>query len=232
MSLFDQTGEVISQASRRGAQIGILDISHPDIENFINYKSTPNSRNKRLMEEYLRNLHLNDLDRSGKKYFKILEKTLQDDQLSHFNISVLVNDDFMNRVINGDDWELISPSTKEIKKTVKAKDLLNQISNMAWESGDPGILFYDRTNEDNLTPYLGDLRATNPCLTGDTKIVTVYYGARSFKELIDKGKTDVLVYTFDINRKLPAVRWMRNIRKTRKNTKIIEVEFDSGLKVK
>ncbi len=49
MSLFDQTGEVISQASRRGAQIGLLDCDHPDIERFINFKSTLNNRNERLL---------------------------------------------------------------------------------------------------------------------------------------------------------------------------------------
>ena len=49
MSLFDQTGEVIQQASRRGAQLACLDIGHPDIEEFIQNKSTPNSRNTRLI---------------------------------------------------------------------------------------------------------------------------------------------------------------------------------------
>lgn len=148
MSLFDQTGEVISQASRRGAQMGMLSIYHKDIEKFINYKSTPNSRNKRLLEEYKRNLELNGLDKRGTKYFKVLEKTLQDDQLSHFNISVIVDDAFMGKAGLGEE---------------KEKNLLMQMAQMAWESGDPGIFFLDRANEDNLVPYLGELECTNPC---------------------------------------------------------------------
>lgn len=147
MSLFDQTGEVISQASRRGAQMGMLSVYHKDIEKFINFKSTPNSRNSRLLKEYKRNLELSSLDRDGHAYFDILEKTLQDDQLSHFNLSVIVDDKFMENAKSG---------TRE-------GELLSQMARMAWESGDPGIFFFDRTNEDNLVPYLGDLECTNPC---------------------------------------------------------------------
>jgi len=210
MSLFDQTGEVISQASRRGAQMGMLSINHKDIEKFINYKSTPNSRNKRLLEEYKRNLELNGLDKKGTKYFHVLEKTLQDDQLSHFNISVVIDDEYMK----GED-----------------KNLLKQIADMAWTSGDPGVFFYDRANEDNLVPYLGNLETTNPCITGDTKILTVYDGPRTIKELADEDY-DVLVYTWNPETKLPGVSVMERPRLTRTNVNVLEVEFDSGLKVK
>ncbi len=214
MSLFDQTGEVIQQASRRGAQMGILNYDHPDIKKFINYKATPNSRNTRLLEEYKRNLELNGLDKKGTKFFKVLEKTLQDDQLTHFNISVLTNDDFFNNI------------EKE-----KNKELLLNISKTAWESGDPGILFYDRTNEDNMTPYLGDLKVTNPCVTGDTRILTVFEGAKTFKELADEGK-DVLIYSWNSETKLMEVDRMVSPRKTRANSNLVEVTFDSGLKVR
>ncbi len=160
LSLFDQTGEVISQASRRGAQIGLLDISHPDVEHFIHFKSVPNARNDRLLKEYNRNLNgsLN-----GTKYYDVLRKTLLDDQLTHFNISVALTDDFMRAVEEDKDWDLISPSTKEVVKTVKAKELLNMIATQCWESGDPGVLFTDRINEDNIVPYYGYIKATNPC---------------------------------------------------------------------
>lgn len=163
MSLFDQTGEVIQQASRRGAQIGLLPVSHPDIEKFIDFKSTLNSRNKRLMSEYDRNLKLVNGGLNGTKYEKILEKTLLDDQLTHFNISVLLTDKFMEAVEDDKDWDLISPSTNTVVKTVKARDLLMLMAKRAWESGDPGEQFYDRINEDNLVPYISDITATNPC---------------------------------------------------------------------
>lgn len=163
MSLFDQTGEVIQQASRRGAQLGSMLISHPDVEKFIGFKSTLNSRNERLLQEYDRNLRSSvNGNLKHTKYEKVLEKTLLDDQLTHFNISVLLTDEFMQAVENDEDWNLVSPLNGKVVKTVRAKDLLYQMAKQAWQSGDPGELFYSRMNEDNMVPYLGNIEATNP----------------------------------------------------------------------
>jgi ribonucleoside-diphosphate reductase alpha chain len=160
MTVFDQSGEIISQANRRGAQIGLLSISHPDIEKFIHFKGELNPRNKRLIEEYQ-----NNLKSAGKTIttLPVLEKTLQDDQLTHFNISVLLTDEFMKAVENDSDWNLISPLDNRITKTLKARDLLKELAEQAWKSGDPGVLFYDRINKDNMVPYIGDIDSTNPC---------------------------------------------------------------------
>ena len=163
MSLFDQTGEVISQASRRGAQIGLLNCDHPDIEKFIDFKSTLNSRNERVLADYYRNLEKAGLDRRRKGYFNVLEKTLQDDQLTHFNISVSLTDDFMESVAADEDWKLISRVGGDAVKTIKARELLQLIADKAWESGDPGVFFSDRANMDNMVKYLGIVEATNPC---------------------------------------------------------------------
>jgi len=57
------------------------------------------------------------------------------------------------------------------------KYLFNLIAKRAWESGDPGLLFYDRINEDNMVSYLGNINASNPCVTGDSYIyyfITLY----------------------------------------------------------
>jgi ribonucleoside-diphosphate reductase alpha chain len=169
MSLFDQTGEVIQQASRRGAMLGLLDDNHPDIEKFIGYKSSLNSRNKRLIDEYKINLENNKLDWHKQK-IDILEKTLLDDQLTHFNISVSLSDKLFEKAKVDGDWDLISRYDGFVVKTIKAKDILNLMAKQAWESGDPGLSFVDRINEDNLVPYYGKLEASNPCLDKDTLI--------------------------------------------------------------
>lgn len=231
LNLFDTTGDVISQASRRGAQIACMDVDHPDIEKFILYKSVPNRRTSRLLEEYKRNLKYVGLNADGHKYFSVLEKTLQDDQLSHFNISAIIPDKFMEATKLDEDWQLISRKSNLPISSVKAKYLLNLLSKMAWESGDPGVMFSDRANEDNMVKYLGTLRSSNPCVTGDTKILTVYDGAVSFKDLAEKGE-DVLVYTWNPSTKLMEVSIMRNPHKTRENADLVEIEFDSGLKIK
>jgi ribonucleoside-diphosphate reductase alpha chain len=162
MTLFDQTGEVIQQASRRGAQIAIMSVTHADIEKFVDFKSTPNDRNKRLLEEYHKNLKGINGTLVGTKYYKILEKTLLDDQLTHFNVSVAITDEFMEAVEKDLDWELKSIVNDAVVKVVKAKDLLMKIAKHAWISGDPGTLFTGRINIDNIVPYIGTIEAVNP----------------------------------------------------------------------
>lgn len=145
------------------AQMGVMDVSNPDIQKFIHFKSSLNHRNSRIVKEYERNIKpFSKKDFSGSRYERVLTKTLQDDQLTHFNVSVLLTDKFMEAVENDDEWELISPSTKEPVKKVKAKDLLMEMATQAWESGDPGELFYDAMNRDNMVSYIDDIKATNP----------------------------------------------------------------------
>ena len=154
MSLFDQTGEVMQQASRRGAQIAILNVDHPDIEEFIDFKSTLNKRNRRIVD------NVGQMAVSSKAK---LEKALKDDQLTHFNISVGITDKFMNAVIADEPWELKSVVTGDVVKIVYARDILNKLALRAWESGDPGVLFLDRINEDNMVPYYSKIEKVNPC---------------------------------------------------------------------
>jgi ribonucleoside-diphosphate reductase alpha chain len=162
MELFDTTGEVISQASRRGAQMGILNIDHPDIVKFINYKNITNVKNNRLLNESFRNLEQRNLHLTEEEW-KVLEKTFADNQLTHFNISVGVTDDFMQAILSNDNWELVSRFSGEPVNTVIARKLLDEISLNAWYNGDPGLYFIDNANEVSIAPYLGSLDATNPC---------------------------------------------------------------------
>jgi len=135
MELFDTTGEVISQASRRGAQMGILNVDHPDIMKFIQHKNALNTRNKRIFNEIRPEMmKIQDAE--------MVQQILSNNQLTHFNISVAITDEFMK---NKDD------------------KIFNAIATNAWLSGDPGIYFIDRANEFNLVPYVGSLDATNPC---------------------------------------------------------------------
>ena len=231
MSLFDQTGEVIQQASRRGAQLACLDVFHPDIEDFIQHKSTPDSRNSRLIKEYSRNLKLNGLRGDNTKYFKILEKTLQDDQLSHFNISVMLYDSFMKAVLENKDWELMGTNNLE-NYPIKAKELFNLIAKQAWESGDPGVLFYDRINEDNMVPYLGDLESVNPC--GEVPLLpyeSCCLGSINLHAFYDKNAPSVKInFPFLEYTVRTAVRFLDNVQ-TASESPIKEIEeLSKGLR--
>lgn len=127
MKVFNATTEHIKHGGkRRGANMGILNINHPDIEEFIVSKK-------------------------------------EKDVLNNFNISVGITDDFMIAVESGADWKLLDPKTRDVVKIIKAKTLWNKIVENAWQSGDPGIIFFDAINNSNPLPGMGNIETTNPC---------------------------------------------------------------------
>jgi ribonucleoside-diphosphate reductase alpha chain len=127
MRAFDTATEVIKQGGmRRGANMGILLVHHPDIMKFIEAKEDPRA-------------------------------------FTNFNISVAVTDRFMEAVAKGTAYDLINPRTQEVVGQLDARTVFDKIVDMAWRTGDPGIVFLDRINEANPTPHLGDIESTNPC---------------------------------------------------------------------
>jgi ribonucleoside-diphosphate reductase alpha chain len=127
MKVFDSATEAIKQGgTRRGANMAILDVHHPDIETFINVKSDMTT-------------------------------------LTNFNISVGVDEAFMRAVEADDEYDLINPRTRKVVGRRRAKAVFEQIVANAWRNGDPGLVFLDRINDDNPTPQLGAMEATNPC---------------------------------------------------------------------
>ena len=83
--------------------------------------------------------------------------------LSNFNVSVGVTDEFMDAVSRRRNWPLINPRKGEVVRKVNASYLFEMIVTNAWGSGDPGLIFLDEINRHNPTPHLGRLEATNPC---------------------------------------------------------------------
>ena len=127
IQLFDAATHLIDRNRvRPGANMGVLHVSHPDIEAFIAAK----------------------LDRS---------------LLRNFNLSVAVDDDFIQCVNADREYPLIHPRTGVVVGRRSAVELVDRMARCAWETGDPGILFIDRINQANPTPEMGSLEATNPC---------------------------------------------------------------------
>ncbi len=127
LRVFDTATDVIKQGGmRRGANMAILNIDHPDILRFISAKE------------------------NGTVF-------------SNFNLSVAMTEEFMKAVEEGRDYDLINPHTKQSVQKLNAKEVFDKIVDMAWRTGDPGIIFIDRVNKDNPTPKLGIIESTNPC---------------------------------------------------------------------
>ncbi|MDX1996011.1 MAG: LAGLIDADG family homing endonuclease [bacterium] len=172
------TGLIEQAGSRRGALMVIMNDWHPDVFEFINSKREAG-------------------------------------HITNANISVNVSDALMEAVKADGDWPLLFPDTSDpeydtawdgdidawrsagkkvnVYRTVKARELWNAITESAWASAEPGVWFGDRSNKMSNSYYYphGKLIATNPCVTGDTRIYT-NHGLVKAIELFDQ-ETDIEV---------------------------------------
>lgn len=149
-------------------------------------------------------------------------------RVNYANISVRVTDDFMQAVIDDDDWELKferKETGEVISKTVRAKDIFHLLCKQNWDYAEPGILFWDRISnwnilsEDEEFEYAG----TNPCIVGSTLISTTD-GEIPIMDLVGQNPD---VYCMDNNGNI-AIRKATKVWKTRKNAEIVRVKTHRG----
>jgi ribonucleoside-diphosphate reductase alpha chain len=135
--------------TRRAAKMVILNADHPDIEEFIWCKAIEERKARALGEAGF------DMDLDGKDSHSI--------QYQNANNSVRVTDEFMQAVLDDRDWQLRSVTTGEVARTVKARELMRQISEATWECADPGMQFDTTINRWHTAPNTGRINASNPC---------------------------------------------------------------------
>lgn len=127
MKVFNVATEAVKQGgTRRGANMGILRVDHPDILEFITCKK-------------------------------------DNADINNFNISVGITEKFMEAVENREDYDLIDPKTGIVVDHLNAGKVFEMIIDGAWSNGEPGIIFLDRLNKDNVVPEQGEIESTNPC---------------------------------------------------------------------
>ena len=127
MKVFNMATEAVKQGgTRRGANMGILRVDHPDILEFIDCKK-------------------NNAD------------------IQNFNISVGITEAFMEAVEKGEAYDLLDPRSKQPVGRLDAGQVFERIVQGAWSNGEPGVIFLDRLNRDNVVPGQGEIESTNPC---------------------------------------------------------------------
>src|SRR5450432_3615025 len=136
-------------ATRRAAKMVVLDVDHPDIEEFIETKAREEHKVRVLRDAGF------DMDLGGKDITSV--------QYQNANNSVRVNDEFMRAVEDGKPFDLAARQTGEALATVEAKDLFRKMAKAAWECADPGIQYDGAINGWHTCPESGRITASNPC---------------------------------------------------------------------
>jgi ribonucleoside-diphosphate reductase alpha chain len=209
--------------TRRAAKMVILDVGHPDIEDFIWCKAIEERKARALRDAGF------DMDLDGKDSHSI--------QYQNANNSVRVTDEFMEAVVDDADWHLRATTTGEIVQTVRARNLFRQISKAAWDCADPGMQFDTTINKWHTSSNTGRINGSNPCFTGDA-LVHTDKGLIAFQELFaraNQGET-FGVYTHDAtNAEAPAQRLELTTPEafmiTGRN-EIVRLRFDNGMEVR
>lgn len=136
-------------ATRRAAKMVVLDVDHPDIEEFIETKVNEEDKIRALRDAGF------DMDLGGKDIISV--------QYQNANNSVRLSDKFMQAVEKGERFGLTARSTGEVIDTVDARALFTKIAQAAWACADPGVQFDDTVNDWHTTPESGRINASNPC---------------------------------------------------------------------
>ena len=203
--------------TRRAAKMVVVDIDHPDIEEFIKWKVTEEQKvaalvaGSKICAKHLKKIMnaCHNCEADGESCFdpnknpalkreiiearknEVSENYIQ--RVIHFskqgyksiefdtyntdwdseayvtvsgqnsNNSIRVTDDFINAVIEDKDWNLINRTDNSINKTIRAKDLWEEIGYSAWSCADPGIQFHTTINDWHTCPQSGEIKASNPC---------------------------------------------------------------------
>jgi ribonucleoside-diphosphate reductase alpha chain len=136
-------------ATRRAAKMVVLDVDHPDIEEFIETKVSEEDKIRALRDAGF------DMDLGGKDIISV--------QYQNANNSVRVSDEFMRAYEASKEFGLKARSTGEVIETVDARKLFRKMAEAAWACADPGIQYDDTINDWHTNPETGRINASNPC---------------------------------------------------------------------
>ena len=200
----DATDRIQQGGYRRGANMGVMNIDHPDILRWIMIKSSEFTVTSFNLSVALTDGFMQQVEKDAEfapeglspqkdqidKLIAEIQKILQSlasfgDKMNNFEKSIQELKELLAAKQPGEGYDLINPDTKKSEGKLNAKKVFELIGRVAWEKGDPGVIFIDRINVDNPTPQLGRIESTNPCIVGST-LVSTEKGLIPIKELVEK----------------------------------------------
>ncbi|MGH3321262.1 MAG: LAGLIDADG family homing endonuclease [Streptosporangiaceae bacterium] len=210
-------------ATRRAAKMVVLDVDHPDVEEFVETKAREEHKIRALRDAGY------DMDLDGKDMASV--------QYQNANNSVRVSDEFMRAVERDLPFSLRARTTGEPVKEIKARDLFRQMAQAAWECADPGLQYDDTINDWHTAPESGRITASNPCFPADQRVVTDK-GLVRIGDLVERAAQGeaFAVYTNDVTAQAgPAARVVptRPVRYMVTGTnEIVELRFYDGSRLR
>ncbi|MDP9241856.1 MAG: vitamin B12-dependent ribonucleotide reductase, partial [Actinomycetota bacterium] len=135
--------------TRRAAKMVVLNVDHPDVKDFIWCKATEENKARAVRDAGF------DMDLDGRDSYSI--------QYQNANNSVRVTDDYMQAYLDDRDWTLRGVTTGEAVETIRARELMREMAEAAWECADPGMQYDTTINEWHTCPASGRINASNPC---------------------------------------------------------------------
>src|SRR5713101_528548 len=177
--------------TRRAAKMVILDTDHPDIHEFIWCKAKEEKKAWALGEAGY------DMSLNGEAWQSI--------QFQNANNSVRATDDFMKSALAGESWNLRARVDGSSVETLSAQALLLELSEAAWQCGDPGMQFDTTINDWHTTPVSGRINGSNPCFPGDARVHTTK-GLLPIADLFERTKAgeEIEVYSHRATAEQPA----------------------------
>ena len=220
MRVFDRMCQTVESAgARRGAQMGVMRVDHPDIEAFIDAKRAPDFEKMGLSATQAKGF--TELISANPSFGWAVRGSFA--TLSNFNISVAVTDEFMEAVMSDEMFSLLHESppaedtslgtklcvdgvTRHIYRHVAAREIWAKIMRNTYEGAEPGVLFIDRINDDNNLRYCETIVATNPC--GEEPLPAYgccCLGAINLTRFVSRPFTDEATFDFSEMEKAVAV---------------------------
>ena len=203
--------------TRRAAKMVVLDVDHPDIDEFIWCKAKE-ERKARVLEAAGYDMSLDSPDWSSIQY-------------QNANNSVRVTDAFMEAVIEGKEWNLTARTDGSVVETTDARDLLRHMAEAAWECADPGVQYDTTINSWHTLPNTSRINASNPCCFVGETLVDTEEGLLSFDELLERkvsGDPLPRVWSFATASQEPTLTSITNVWVAGVAQQLVEVTTHGG----